>query len=140
MRFFRTSRLLRLPLLFLIVLFLPACSSTPVSVSNQVLTNDQQHVIQVDLLPNPAKILKENKLQITLPPSLQKEMKKNTISIQLSMPGMDHGSVELQSEPNENGIYEVPIIPTMIGDWVCELRMEGQKQIVTATFAFDAVR
>ncbi|MGC5327284.1 hypothetical protein [Brevibacillus sp. SYSU BS000544] len=134
------SFLLRLMMIVIPLFIQSACSSAPAAKSNQVVTNDQRHVIQIDLQPNPAKILKENMLHISLPASLQQELKEKTVKIQLSMPGMDHGILEVQAKPNEQGEYIAPVTPTMIGDWKAELSMEGKTQTITATFDFDAVR
>lgn len=140
MRIDKSEFLLRLMMTVIPFFCLSACSSAPEAKSNQVVTNDQQHIIQIELQPNPAKILKENMLHISLPASLEQELKNKNVKIKLSMPGMDHGILEVEAKPNEQGIYVASVTPTMIGDWKAEMSMEGHDQMITATFDFDAVR
>lgn len=134
------------------LLLLPACSaqdqqahshheaSAPAaSIAPTLVLQEQSILLQVELEPAPAKILKENQLRIIVPAEYVDKLKQANVSIALTMLDMDHGAVSFQAEESEAGQYIANVVPTMVGNWLATITFEIDGKPVTATYAFEAV-
>lgn len=135
-------------LLFAALLSLSACSSShsghpeaaspPASESGKLTLQEFSLPIQVITQPDLPKILKENELHIVLPKDRAEAWKSAKVSVTLSMPSMDHGSMQVTAEYQEPGEFVATIVPTMIGEWRADITFEADAKSSTVSYAFVA--
>lgn len=122
----------------LMVLFFTSCNTDQTATR---IEKDPKGTFQVDVkvVPNPAKILKENEFQVTI-----KNKEGQTIAakveISLSMADMDHGDLRIPMVPQGGGIYLGKGIPVMAGEWIASVKVESGGETSVIKYYFQAVR
>lgn len=101
---------------------------------------DKALKIQVKVVPNPAKILKENIFRVTLSDAKGNPVEDASVIIALSMPGMDHGDIHFSAESEGKGVYIGKGIPVMVGSWVADVKANVSDHTTLARYSFKATR
>ncbi|OAH57956.1 MULTISPECIES: hypothetical protein [Bacillaceae] len=112
----------------------------PISVAHSpsISVEDKKPNLQVNMNPQPAKILKENELRITWDDSMKKN--PEAIIVNLSMPGMDHGDLVVEAEKKGDRAYVAKVVPVMVGTWVADIKIQTDGHITSIKHTFEAVR
>lgn len=132
------SFIIFLIVLLLSVLVLGCAKQDSDNDSVQILTANAKYDFIIGITPSPAKILKENKMVITIRDKTGKVIDDANVKVLLSMEEMDHGDLSV-SVNKEEGEYVARVIPVMQGTWIADVTAAIGEEQVTVKYTFSAV-